>query len=238
MATYNGESYIIDQIVSILAQLGPEDEIVISDDNSTDDTVDILRGFNDRRIKLFRNHFRNPIFNFEYTLRMCKGDLIFLSDQDDLWNPNKLEIVKELLKTYDLVVTDCQIIDENGMVIHESFFDLRHSSKGLVKNFLKNSYLGCCMATNRQIIEKALPFPKRIPMHDIWIGLIGELFGNIHFCNDKLVQYRRHGKNKTFTAEVSQNSLQKKIILRWNLCVCLIARCFNLLLRKSSTFQT
>ena len=238
MATYNGTPYIEAQLASILPQLGPEDEIIISDDNSTDDTIDIINGFNDIRIKLFRNHFRNTIFNFEFALRMCKGDLIFLSDQDDLWDPNKLEILTNLLKSYDLVVSDCQIIDENGMPIHESFFNLRHSGKGVIKNFLKNSYLGCCMAMNKKIIEKALPFPKRIPMHDIWIGMIGELFGNIYFCSDKLVRYRRHGKNKTFTAEESQNSLFKKITLRWNLSICLIARCFNLLCRKSSTFQT
>jgi len=232
MATYNGTPYVKDQIASILQQLGAEDELIISDDNSTDETIDIIKRFSDHRVKLYHNHFRNPIFNFEFALSMCKGDLIFLSDQDDLWDLNKMDVVTELLKTYDLVVTDCQIIDENGMVMHESFFDHRGSGKGLAKNFVKNSYLGCCMAIKRKIIEKALPFPKWIPMHDMWIGMIGELYGSSYFCNEKLVKYRRHGKNKTFTTEKSQNSFLKKMILRGKLSACLISRYMALLCTK------
>lgn len=225
MATFNGVLYIKDQLSSILPQLGPEDEIIISDDNSTDDTVGIIKSFNDPRIQLYISNFRSPILNFEFALSKCKGDLIFLSDQDDLWNGCKVQRVSELLEKYDLVVTDCQIIDENGQVTHDSFFKLRQSGKGLIKNFLKNSYLGCCMAMKKQIIEKASPFPKAIPMHDIWIGMIGELFGVTYFCNEKLAKYRRHGKNKTVTTEKkSEYNLYQKMMLRWNLGLCLIMR--------------
>jgi glycosyltransferase involved in cell wall biosynthesis len=224
MATYNGATYIEDQIASILLQLGPADELIISDDKSTDETVKIIESCGDNRIKIYHNHFRNPIFNFEFALNMSKGDLIFLSDQDDLWDPDKVERVSGLLKTYDLVVTDSQIIDEHGILVHDSFFDIRHSGTGLIKNFLKNSYLGCCMAMKRHIVKKSLPFPKGIPMHDIWIGMIGELFGNPFFCNEKLVKYRRHGENKTFTAETSPNSLYRKSLLRWSLFFCLLKR--------------
>jgi len=224
MATYNGDRYIKDQLSSILPQLGPHDELVISDDNSTDKTVDIVKSFLDPRIKLFRNNFQSPIFNFEFALRMCNGELIFLSDQDDLWEPNKVESVSEILETYDLVVTDCQIIDEKGGVTHDSFYALRGSKKGLIRNFIKNSYLGCCMAMKRQILLKALPFPKRIPMHDIWIGMIAELFGTTYFCSKRLIKYRRHSNNKTFTTEKSLNSLYHKTRLRWNLLSCLLVR--------------
>ena len=224
MATYNGEPYIKDQLSSIVSQLGPKDELIISDDNSTDKTIDIIKNFNDPRIKLFLNNFRNPIFNFEFALGMCKGELIFLSDQDDLWEPDKVKTVSELLKKYDLVVTDCRVIDYQGSITHDSFYDLRGSGKGFLKNFFKNSYLGCCMAMTRQIVKKSLPFPKRIPMHDIWIGMIGELFGNTFFCSQKLVKHRRHGGNKTFTAEISSNSLYRKGLLRGSLFVCLLTR--------------
>jgi glycosyltransferase involved in cell wall biosynthesis len=232
MATYNGAAHIRDQIASILPQLGPLDELIISDDDSADETLDIIKSYSDPRVRIYHNHFRDPIFNFEFALNRCTGDLIFLADQDDLWNFNKIEIVSSLLKNYDLVVTDCQIIDEHGCVLHDSFFDIRHSGRGLIKNFMKNSYLGCCMAMKKQIIEKALPFPKWIPMHDIWIGMIGELYGKTYFCNEKLVKYRRHGKNKTFTAEKSQNSFIKKIILRSKLSACLLLRYVALLNAK------
>jgi glycosyltransferase involved in cell wall biosynthesis len=224
MATYNGEPYIKDQLSSIVPQLGPKDELIISDDNSTDNTIDIIKNFKDPRIKLFRNNFGSPIFNFEFALGMCEGDFIFLSDQDDLWEPDKVKTVSELLKKYDLVVTDCRVIDYQGAVTHDSFYDLRGSGKGLLKNFCKNSYLGCCMAMKRQIVKKSLPFPKRIPMHDIWIGMIGELFGSTFFCSQKLVKYRRHGGNKSFAAEISPYSLYRKGLWRGNLLVCLLSR--------------
>ena len=239
MATYNGASFIKDQLDSILPQLGPQDELIISDDNSADKTLNIIKNFNDPRIKLFRNNFRSPIFNFEFALGMCEGDLIFLSDQDDLWEPDKVIKVSELLKKYDLVVTDCCVIDYQGAVTHDSFYDLRGSGEGLLKNFFKNSYLGCCMAMKRQIIEKSLPFPKRIPMHDIWIGMIGELFGSTYFCSQKLVKYRRHGGNKTFTAEISPYSLYRKGLWRGSLFVCLLTRCTALTFgRKFKARQT
>jgi len=232
IATFNGEPYITDQLSSIFPQLGPEDEIIISDDKSTDNTVDIIKGFNDRRIRLYINQFRNPIFNFEFALSKCNGDLIFLSDQDDLWNTNKVKIVSELLKEYDLVVTDCEIVDENGLTIHDSFFKLKNSSNGLIKNFIKSSYLGCCMSMKRRILDKALPFPKSIPMHDIWIGMIAELYGITYFCDQKLVKYRRHGNNKTYTGEKSSNSLHKRIIWRLNLGIGLLTRHLSIKMRR------
>ena len=224
MATYNGTPFIKDQLDSILPQLGPQDEIIISDDGSSDDTMDIVKALNDPRIKIYLNQFRNPILNFEFALSRSEGDLVFLSDQDDLWEPDKVKTVSELLEKYDLVVTDCRVIDHKGSITHDSFYELRRSGKGLLKNFYKNSYLGCCMAVKRHIVKKSLPFPKRIPMHDIWIGMIGELFGSTFFCSEKLVNYRRHGGNKTFTTETSQNSLYRKSMLRWRLFICLLTR--------------
>ncbi|MDE5758415.1 MAG: glycosyltransferase, partial [Allobaculum sp.] len=86
IATYNGERYIETQIRSILDQLNEDDEIIISDDSSTDRTLDIIRSLNDSRIKLFAgNKFHSRTFNFENALKQATGDFIFLSDQDDIW---------------------------------------------------------------------------------------------------------------------------------------------------------
>jgi len=215
MATYNGEKYICAQLGSILKQLSENDEVVISDDSSTDRTLEVIKSFKDKRIQLYEhNHFLSPTWNFENALKRASGDIIFLSDQDDIWLHNKVEVMAKLLLSYDLVVSDCVVVNEAGEVIADSFFKLRGSKPGLLSNLIKNSFLGCCVAFNRKIMQKALPFPKNIPMHDMWIGMIGELFGKTYFCEEKLVKYRRHDNNASQTLEGSTHSLVKKFQIR------------------------
>ena len=90
MATYNGGKYIKEQIDSILGQLSNNDELIISDDNSTDDTVDIINRISDSRVRLFFNKQKGYTNNFENALKQVRGDIIFLSDQDDIWMDNKV----------------------------------------------------------------------------------------------------------------------------------------------------
>ncbi len=228
MATYNGERYICDQLESILRQLDKDDEVIISDDASIDKTVDFIESFNDKRIKLLRNDtFRSPVKNFENALRHSTGDIIFLSDQDDIWQENKVKVMSQILNKYDLVVSDCKVINGNGTVVNDSFFEMRKSRKGLLKNIYKNSFLGCCMAFNRRILDKSLPFPSNIPMHDMWIGLIAELFGRTYFIEDKLIYYRRHSSNAT---SQKRSSIGQVINWRFNLSVSLIKK---LLVRRT-----
>lgn len=225
MATYNGEKYLYKQINSIINQLRQNDEVIISDDSSTDRTIDIIKSFGDKRIKLFENNkFHSPIYNLEYALHNSTGDMIFLADQDDIWIENKVKIFSELLGHVDLVVSDCVVINENDDVIVDSLFQSRHFRKSFLKNLIKNSYVGCCMAFSRKILDYALPFPKNIPMHDIWLGMIGEVFGETYFCEDKLVLYRRHDANTSPTCEKSPYLLSQKIRFRYNLLLNLIKR--------------
>ena len=110
MATYNGEKYIREQIDSILAQLGDKDELIVSDDGSADATLSIVRSFSDPRIKIISNtgkHGTNG--NFENALKHAQGDYIFLSDQDDVWLPGKVNICLQALQTAHLVVHDCYV---------------------------------------------------------------------------------------------------------------------------------
>ncbi len=215
IATYNGQKYIATQLESILKQLSVNDEVVISDDSSTDRTVDIIKEFNDKRIRLYEhNRFHNPVFNFENALKKTSGDIIFLSDQDDIWLDNKVKVIVKLLHSYDLVVSDCILIDEDESILNDSYFELRGSGSGFIHNLYKNSYLGCCMALKRNILEKALPFPKTIPMHDMWIGMVGQLFGKTYFCKEKLVKYRRHRDNLSPTLRKNTNSIANKFKFR------------------------
>ncbi len=215
IATYNGEKYIKEQLDSILYQLDRTDEIIISDDSSTDKTIEIIKSFNDNRIILYENQkFKSPIFNFENTLYHAQGDYVFLADQDDIWMPKKVETIKKFLKNYDLVLSDANIIYSKETTIYDSFYIINGSKNGFINNIIKNSYLGCTMAFNRKILEKSLPFPKDIPMHDWWIGLIAEIYGKTYFINEKLISYRRHSNNVSPTGEKSHYSFSQKILFR------------------------
>jgi glycosyltransferase involved in cell wall biosynthesis len=224
IATYNGEKYIEEQLKSILNQIGQNDEIVISDDDSTDKTLEIIKSFGDSRIKLLQNNGERPkklISNFENALFNANGDVIFLSDQDDIWLDGKVNQIMKALESNDLIVSDCTVVDANLGIIHDSFFQIRNSGSGLLKNFYKNSYIGCCMAFNRKIYDLILPFPKNIPMHDWWIGIVAEIYGKIKFLDEKLLLYRRHDNNVSLSSEQSGKSFLEKISLRLNLLTSL-----------------
>lgn len=210
MASYNGAQFIDQQIRSILQQIGSDDEVVISDDGSTDNTLQIINKFNDPRIKVFHNTSRHgPIGNFENSLLHSSGQLIFLADQDDVWLPNKVTTVCSLLINNELVLTDCEVVDQSGNVLYPSFFEVRNSRQGFWFNIYRNSYMGCCMAFRRDILSYILPFPTQIHMHDWWIGLLVELKGRVVFYNEPMIRYVRHGKNASPTGEVGYSFLRQ-----------------------------
>lgn len=217
IATYNGEKFIKEQLDSILVQLGERDEVIISDDNSTDDTIEIIKGYNDNRIKCFNNPFKGTVKNFENAITNSSGDYIFLSDQDDIWIKNKIEVcVADFQKGYDLILSDCSIFDsESKEFIQDSFFEFNNSKMGVVNNIFKNSYIGCCMAFSSKVKNKVLPFPKNIPMHDSWIGINSELYFNVNFNRDKLIKYRKHSNNASDTGSgKSKYSFFRKVSFR------------------------
>ena len=215
LATYNGESFLKEQIDSIHCQLSLEDEIIVSDDGSSDKTIEILNAYGDSRIKIYKGPCQNnPALNFENALAQARGDYIFLSDQDDVWELNKVEVCLKYLKNYDLVLSDCSIVDRDLQLIYKSFFDHKKIRKGFIANLVKNNYSGCRMAFRREILQFALPFPPKIAMHDMWIGLCAELFFYPIIIEDKLIKYRRHGLNVSATSEKSLFSLFYKIRYR------------------------
>lgn len=224
IATYNGEEYIEKQIKSILNQSKQVDEIIISDDGSTDLTLEIIKKINNSKIKIINNKKKGVINNFENSLKNSTGDYIFLCDQDDIWKSNKVEKISELLKENDLVIHNAKIIGKDDEITNDKdFFEIRNSKKGIIKNLYKNSYIGCCMAFNKKILNKSLPFPSNIPMHDSWIGLIAEMYGKVYFTEDILFYYRRHENNVT-QLNNTKNNKYKQIQLRWQLIKNLILR--------------
>jgi len=217
IATYNGEKFIYNQIQSILEQLSEKDEIIISDNYSSDETLRIINSIADPRIKIVLSRKISLIKNFENALINSSGDYIFLADQDDVWLPKKIKIMVEKLESYDLVISDCILVNEKLQIIINSFYSFNKSRPGFIQNVIKNSYIGCCMAFNRKILNASLPFPEKIPMHDWWIGLIGSLFGKVIFLDDKLILYRRHSASASITGNKSNYSFIMKLEWRINL---------------------
>ena len=219
VATYNGEKFIREQIDSILCQLSSDDEIIVSDDGSTDGTIVIINCIGDKRIRIIegpRKH--SPTFNFENALKEAKGDYIFLADQDDVWKTNKVEVCMKWLQKYDCVVSDAEVTDSNLNPLYPSLYAIMQVRQGRIYNTIwKNGYTGCCMAFRRKVLNASLPFPKDIPMHDIWIGNVAAYKYNVKFISEKLVLFRRHEDTISCNGKGSKYSIWQKIKFRWSI---------------------
>lgn len=213
IATYNGGKYIKEQLESILSQIGKDDEVIISDDGSTDKTLEIVKELNDARIKiLYNNNKKGVTYNFENALTHAKGEYIFLADQDDIWLPNKVTLSLRGLENNDFVVTNCILTDDDLNTINNSYFKLNNSKKGFVKNLYRSSYLGCCTAFKRVLLSDVLPFPPNLYLyHDWWIGYIADIKYNVEFIETPCLLYRRHNNNMSFTGGKSKQSLFKRV---------------------------
>ena len=216
MAAYHGERYIGQQIRSILSELRQGDELLVSDDAGGGETERIVRSIaqEDARVQYLRGEGKGVVRNFERVLTAASGDVLFLSDQDDVWLPGKVEaVLREIENGACLVVHDARVTDESLHTIAPSFFAQRLSRAGFLRNFLRNSYMGCCMALTRPVLERALPFPPDLPMHDQWLGLTAEKVGRVCFLRQPYLLYRQHGGNVTG----GKTSFSQK--LRWRLAL-------------------
>jgi glycosyltransferase involved in cell wall biosynthesis len=199
MATYNGAAYVKTQIASILKQLGCADQLVVVDDKSTDDTVDVIKGFNDPRIEIHINpQNMGAALTFNRALQAARGDVVFLSDQDDRWHDGKVATALKILNAgaVDLLVHDA-VVMRGGEVLHASLFELAGSSSGIIKNIVSNTFTGCCMAFRRDVLQDVLPISAHIGIfHDAWIGVLAQYFGyKVTFLPVPLMDFVRHGGN-------------------------------------------
>ncbi len=236
MATHNGERYIKNQIDSILAQIGDKDELIISDDGSNDRTVSIIKSYNDARIKLLsfqqpknsksgsQKGFVYASRNFEHSLNYAKGDYIFLSDQDDIWYPDKIIKMLSALKTNDIVKHNLSIIDENGLIEKEYFYDSQQQRKRNWFHLIKYlPFRGCCLGFRRWVLEASLPFPDRCLQHDSWIGIVARYkTARFFYIEDPLIYHRIHSDNASEL--LVPNSFMYKVSYRLTLLLQLFQR--------------
>jgi glycosyltransferase involved in cell wall biosynthesis len=217
MTTYNGEKYIHKQVSSILNQIAEDDELIVCDDRSSDATIDILSSFQDTRIKIVIND-ENLGFsrNFSKCISLAQGDIIFLSDHDDVWLPGKVEKYLKIFQENGEVISimsNMEIVDENGLVTNSRFLDLKSGNSNrvwrVVKNFVKSTYYGCSIAFRKELVTKILPLPFHF---DTWIGLVSDIYARCYHLDEVTMQYRRHSNNAS-----SLKTSKLHIIMKWRL---------------------
>lgn len=227
IATHNGEKNIKEQLDSILCQLSPEDEVVISDDGSTDSTLEIIKGYNDSRIMIFK--FKQPsktshthIYasrNFENALKHANGEYIFLSDQDDIWMPNKVAVCLDALKQNDMIVHNMEIVNDYGECIGKTLYsgDIKKQNLWMIGG----TYYGCALAFKAKWLKKILPFPHNLVLHDFWISYIIEKLGKTYYEINPLMYYRY--RDESVSHKVN-NSVYFKIKYRLSIVFALLRR--------------
>lgn len=237
IATYNGEKYIKEQLESIISQIAPDDEIIISDDGSTDKTINIIESLNDRRITIYSNvgmhGFKN---NFENAIKRAKGNYIYMSDQDDVWFPDKYNTILQYLKQNDLIHHNSELTNGNLEPYGKTLYEECNNRCGFWHNLKKTTYYGSHMAFHSSLLKYALPFPKTNELgHDVWLGFIATMIGKVYFADEKLMYYRRH--EDAFCAFFKSNRpLYKKIWTRIVVFFCeikFIIFHIGLILKKS-----
>lgn len=223
IATYNGEKYLRQQLDSILAQIGQEDEIVISDDNSTDGTLALIQSYADGRIRVLHHDptkitttfpLDKPTHNFENALMHARGDIVFLADQDDVWLPGKVDRMLHALENADMAMHDCIIVDTELNTLESSYFDVVNATTNVWRNAVKSTVLGCCMAMRRCVLEAALPFPKTKIAHDLWLAMVADRKFRFALVREPLLMYRKHCKSMTTAGKKSKYGLWFKLRYR------------------------
>lgn len=216
MCTCNGEAHVKEQLESILAQTLPPSELVVSDDASTDNTVEIVSSFKQKcpfPLTVLCNKSRLGVCrNFENAIRHCSGDIIFLSDQDDIWMPAKLEIIMAAFESHPscgYVFSNADLIDKQGMDIGRDLwtsleFDEKRQARyaggeqlSVMLRLFTLAY-GMTMALRADLIPRLVPFECRFSraiVHDGWISLFLSSIGAYGVAVPRsLVKYRQHEK--------------------------------------------
>lgn len=216
MATYNGEKFIREQLLSVLPQLSPADEVIVSDDGSSDHTLDIVRQIPDPRIKVFSNNNVHGVnANFSNALSHASGDYIFLCDQDDVWLPDKVETCLRALSDCDCVLHDCTPTDSSLTPSGPSLLKTLGTRKGVFQNIIRNRFTGCCLCFRKSVLDYVFPFPNTDRFfYDQWIGLNAAWNGKTRIIDDNLILFRRHDGVTSSAASASGNSSLNKISYR------------------------
>jgi glycosyltransferase involved in cell wall biosynthesis len=224
LASCQGERFIGEQLDSIIQQLSVGDEIVVSDDASTDGTLEVVSRRADARIRVLASTVRvGYVRNFQRALEQARGDSIYFADQDDVWLPTKVAMLDEALRLKSCACSDAVVVDEHLSEIHPSFFGLRQAASFSAWSILrKPSVIGATLACRRQYLASLLPLPAGVP-HDFWISFNAAWDGVLQVVSAPLILYRRHAAVSSPTATARQRTVFEISSERFRL-VSLMAR--------------
>lgn len=212
LATYNGARYLPAQLDSILAQHAHFSDILVGDDGSTDATHGVIAQYAERypdRIRTVAKKAgqKGAASNFSNLLASSTADYVLLSDQDDVWDADKIQSLTSRMRELEsrhgaaeplLVHSDLRVVDEQLQQISASLFDYQNLDKhlsSLADCLCQNSVTGCTVIVNRALIRLALPVAPQAVMHDWWLALVAAAFGRIEFVDRPFIQYRQHATN-------------------------------------------
>ncbi|NML33037.1 glycosyltransferase family 2 protein [Paraburkholderia antibiotica] len=218
LATYNGRTYLPELLASLEAQSWPNLEVVVSDDASSDGTPELLAAYAGRvPVRLVGDGTRAGIVgNFERALAGCRGEYVALADQDDVWAPEKItDLMRELQSVESargnampvLAFCDIELVDSTLCCLSRSLFDVTAKSRGAgrLRDFLLSNHVpGCAMLVNRATLERALPFPAGIVMHDWWLAMVVASFGEMRHVAAPHLKYRQHDGNAVGASATNQ----------------------------------
>lgn len=220
LATFDGSAYLAEQLASLVDQQRRPDELVVCDDGSTDGTIELLEQFARTapfRVRTYRNDRNLGIRStFEKAISLCSGDIIFLSDQDDYWAPEKIRRVVDAFERDPrtmVVLNDKIIADER----------LNPSAATVLGNMRRagtpdiSFVAGCCSAHRREWLPMALPIPPEMPYHDWWMVALAHHLGVSRIIDEPLQFYRRHGSNASAHPHYQDRPLRFRDRLRGQL---------------------
>ncbi|MGN7148000.1 glycosyltransferase [Arthrobacter sp. SAFR-179] len=203
MAAYNGAQHIHEQLDSILAQLTDHDEVIIVDDGSTDGTREWLTNLHDPRVKAhFNEENLGYVRNFEKALQLSTGEVVMLSDQDDLWLPGRVEALIRALENAEAVASNFSYFEGSPRKLEQ--LRLKEGTGGhRIRNLIRLwigviPYYGCAMAFRRTFIQSSLPFPPFLyETHDQWLAMLANVRGTMAHLERETLSRRLHANNTT-----------------------------------------
>lgn len=212
LCTYNGADFLDEQITSILSQSILPEEVIISDDGSSDETLNVARSTFERyaysSYKIIEGPKSGPATNFLNGLKYNKSDYLFLSDQDDIWHQDKVDCFSKRIKLRTtrphLLFSDSYLINSDGEIFHSSFMNYQGLNIDVLVDdsiLFKNCVQGATVCINKELIDLAIKSlsivnTKDVMMHDWWLAILANYYGNVEFIDTALVGYRQHGVNE------------------------------------------
>ncbi|MCU0467356.1 MAG: glycosyltransferase family 2 protein [Arcicella sp.] len=216
LCTYNGSRFLREQLQSLANQTLLPFEVIITDDCSTDDTAEIVKEFSEiLNIRFLVNGVPLKVTkNFEKAISLCKGDIVLMCDQDDLWHRNKLEVINRYFQQNPdklVVFCDAELVDEHGKSLQKNFWSVVRFHQPQIEQWKAgkeveillagNRSAGCMMAFRKELLPFIMPFPTHIPamIHDNWITLVAAVLDKIGIIEDRLISYRQHSSQQIGT---------------------------------------